>query len=91
MWCAAVVMDSAQPPPKGFMRLASLQPAANTAAERTICLFAPFYISQDFSDLVLKAQRTQVHVHKVVIAAHSASLQAMLQVRAATNMFLHCP
>lgn len=43
--------------------------------------YATFYNNPSFSDIVLKAQRTKILAHKVVLAAHSPSLEAMLQVR----------
>ena len=42
--------------------------------------FAAFYDNAAFSDVVLKARDTKMHAHKLVLAAHSASLQAMFQV-----------
>ena len=44
--------------------------------------FAAFYDNAAFSDVVLKARDTKMHAHKLVLAAHSASLQAMFQVTA---------
>lgn len=45
--------------------------------------FAPFYDNTAFSDIILKAEGTKVHAHKVVLAAHSPTLQAMFQVSCA--------
>ena len=42
--------------------------------------FAALHDSAAFSDIVLKTEDTRVQAHKVVLAAHSASLEAMFQV-----------
>ena len=58
-----------------------LQPTEDVQkTESSMRLFAPFCNTRDFSDIVLTAEGTEVHAHRVVLAAHSASLKAMLQV-----------
>lgn len=44
-------------------------------------LLSPFHDSASFSDIVLKAENVRVQAHKLVLAAHSPDLAAMLQVR----------
>lgn len=44
-------------------------------------LLSPFHDSTSFSDIVLKAENVRVQAHKLVLAAHSPGLAAMLQVR----------
>ena len=56
-------------------------PTRQDKVESAINAFAPFYNNTTFSDVVLKAQRIKIHAHKVVLAAHSRSLAAMLTVR----------
>ena len=51
----------------------------HTGTSTESCL-APFCNSTVFSDLVLKAEDTEIHAHRVLIAASSPSLAAMLQV-----------
>ena len=43
-------------------------------------MIAPYYDNATFSDITLRAQKTEVLAHKVVLAANSPSLEAMLQV-----------
>ena len=44
-------------------------------------LLSPFHDSSSFSDIVLKAENVCVQAHRLVLAAHSPSMAAMLQVR----------
>ena len=57
-----------------------MQPASTEIAPSTAYDFTPFYNNTAFSDIILEAQCTRVHAHKVVLAAHSPALKAMLQV-----------
>ena len=58
----------------------AMQSARTEIAPSTAYDFTHFYNNTAFSDIVLKAQRTKVHAHKVVLAAHSPAREAMLQV-----------
>lgn len=54
-------------------------PESRTPSEDVLCNIANFQDSTAFSDIVLKAQRTKVPAHKIMLAAHSPVLEAMLQ------------
>ena len=53
----------------------------HTEIEHPCKTFSSFYDSTTFSDIVIKAADVEVHAHKVVLASHSSSIAAMLQVR----------